>query len=51
MTFSIFDDGNLVASLDDKAEATAALARLVEAPEAAEGVLLASALGAWSVRL
>jgi hypothetical protein len=40
MRFSIFDDGNLVASFDNEAEASDALGRLAADPKAAESLLL-----------
>jgi hypothetical protein len=40
MTFSMFDDGSLVASLDSETEASDALGRLADDPGAAESLLL-----------
>jgi hypothetical protein len=42
MQYMIFDDGNMVDSFDDEAEALTALEELATVPEAAEHLLLAA---------
>ncbi len=42
MKYMIFDDGNMVDSYDDEAEALTALEELASVPEAAEHLLLAA---------
>lgn len=42
MQYMIFDDGNMVDSFDDEAEATAALEELASDPEAAPRLVLAA---------